>query len=229
MSFAAKSKFYDKYAIIQREIAEFTANFADVKPDGLWLDLGSGTGFAKNSILNKFSNINVISLDIALTDKIDICADFDFLPFVENSFDKIISCSALQWSKNIENLMVNIYNILNKNGKLILSFFENGTLENLQEMQKKFGIIPQVLFYDKNYFENLAKKTGFEILAVENRTFSQKFSDGYSALKSISKIGASNHNGKFLSSKELKTFISQYGDDEIIHDYKTLFYILGKK
>lgn len=229
MSFAAKSKFYDKYAVIQREITDFTANFANIEPAGSWLDLGSGTGFAKKSILNKFNNINMISLDIALTDKIDVCADFDFLPFAENSFDNIISCSALQWSKNIENLIKNIYKILKPNGKFILSIFETGTLENLQEIQKKFGIIPQVLFFEKNYFENLLKNTGFEILASENKTFSQKFSDGYSAIKSISKIGASNHGGNFLSPKKLKNFISQYEKNEIIHDYKTLFYVLEKK
>ena len=230
--FGTKSKFYDEYAKIQSEIADFTAKFSKkngITADGFWLDLGSGTGFAKKGMMPD-QNINIISLDIALTDKIDICADFDFLPFRENSFDKVISCSAVQWSQNIENLMSNIYKILKKDGIFILSLFENGTLENLQNLQKKWGVIPQVSFYDKNYFEVII--TDFNILASESKVFSQKFSDGYSALKSISKIGATNHGGKFLSRKMLRNFVKEYEksfeNGVIIHDYRALFYVLEK-
>lgn len=239
--FGAKRSFYDEYAKIQNNIANFTAKFAkenSILVNGFWLDLGSGTGFVKKSIINNFEitnpeNVNIISLDIAISKTTDICADFDFLPFCENSFDKIISCSAIQWSKNIENLMKNIYEILKKDGKFIVSVFENGTLENLQKIQKKFNVLPQVSFFEKSYFENSAQKAGFEVLASAENVFSQKFNDGYSALKSISKIGASNHGGKFLSPQELNKFILQYeksfSGNEIIHDYKTLFYILEKK
>ena len=237
--FGAKSKFYEEYAKIQCEIADWTAEFAGkngITAGGLWLDLGSGTGFAKSAIVNKFNNVNIISLDIALTEKIDVCADFDNLPFAENSFDRIISCSAVQWSKNIENLMSNIYKILKKDGKFIFSIFENGTLENLQKIQIKWGIIPQVNFYDKSYFGDII--ADFNILASESKVFSQKFTDGYSALKSISKIGASYHGGKLLSPRELKNFVKEYEKsfenaawathNEITHDYRALFYVLEK-
>jgi len=236
--FGSKSANYEEYAKIQSEVADFAAKFAkesSVEPYGLWLDLGSGTGFAKKKFAENFpkTDINIITADIAFSSNLSVCCDFDFLPFANNSFDGIISCSALQWSKNIENLINNAYKILNDGGKFMCSVFENGTLGNLQKTQKKFDILSQVSFFDKIYFENLLKKTGFTVSKSESKTFSQKFSDGYFALKSISKIGATNHGGKVLSPKILKDFVKEYENTftngEIIHNYRTLFYILEKK
>ena len=234
--FGSKSANYEENAIIQNEVADFAAKFAKenlISSNGLWLDLGSGTGFAKKKLAKNFPNTNIVTIDIVNSNGLSVCCDFDFLPFVDNSFDGIISCSALQWSQNIENLIRNTYEILNKGGKFVCSVFENGTLKNLQETQKKFGILPQVSFFNKIYFEKLLKTTGFTVLESESKTFSQKFSDGYFALKSISKIGATNHGGKVLSPKTLKDFVKEYENTftngEIIHNYRTLFYILEKK
>ena len=234
--FGVKSRFYDKYARIQSEVADITAKFArdnSLSPHGLWLDLGSGTGFAKRSMLNNFGNINIISLDIALIAETDICADFDKLPFTKGAFDGIISCSAMQWSRDIEALLRGTHEVLKADGRFVFSVFEQGTLDNLQKTQIQFDIIPKVFFYDKIFFDDLLQKTGFRILANESVTFSQKFPDAYSALKSISGIGASDHGGDMLLPTQLRRFVSQYersfGGGEIVHDYKTVLYIAGKK
>lgn len=234
--FEGKNKFYDEYAKIQSDIAKYLAKLARIAavlPTGLWLDLGCGTGFAEKNIQNKSASANFISLDIAFSSKIDVCADFDYMPFCKESFDNIISTSAIQWSKNIESLMENIAQILKKDGKFIVSVFETGTLANLMQTQIDFQIIPQVSFFERNDFERIIRNAGFEVSASKSKTFTQIFPNGYSALKSISKIGATSHSGKFLSKNDIKRFISQYEKSfedaaEITHDYKTLFYILSK-
>ena len=239
--FGSKSACYEKNAKIQREIAEETIKFAagnisQIK-NGLWLDIGSGTGFVQKELSKNFGKINIVSLDISLLPLLQkencVCGDFDNLAFADNSFDKIISCSALQWSKNIENALRNSFDALKTGGKLIIAIFENGTLEKLQFLQKKFGIKSLVSFYEQKYLDEILQKTGFEIIVKNERIFSQKFVCAYDALKSISKIGAANHGSTILSPKALKNFVAQYeklfASGEIIHDYKTLFYISEKK
>jgi malonyl-CoA O-methyltransferase len=235
--FASKTVVYEKYAKIQAEVATEAIKFANDQisqiQNELWLDLGSGTGLARKKLSENFNKTKIISLDIAFSDKINVCADFDFLPFADNSFDGIISCSALQWSKNMSSALKNSYNALKNNKKFILAVFGAKTLEKLQFLQDKFGIKPLVKFYEKENLEKIIQNTGFNIAVQNEKTFSQKFDSAYDALKSISKIGATKHNGKILPPKSLKEFVLQYENlflpDKITHEYRTLFYVLEKK
>jgi malonyl-CoA O-methyltransferase len=237
--FGAKSGWYESNAKIQNEIAEETAKFCAEKipeiKSGLWLDLGSGTGFAQKKLVEAFGKIKVISLDISPSAQMEnsVCGDFDFLPFSDGVFDGIISCSALQWSKNIEKALQNSFDILKIGGKFVLAVFGSATLEKLRLLQNKFDIKPLVSFYSREFFEEIFSKIGFEIAAQNEKFFYQKFDSAYDALKSISKIGAANHDGKILSPKTLKEFVSQYEkmfeNGEVIHEYETFFYILEKK
>ncbi|MCL1947617.1 MAG: methyltransferase domain-containing protein [Chitinivibrionia bacterium] len=240
--FGSKSVYYEENAKIQQKIVDETIKFAKnnnvLQPQNeLFLDLGSGTGLVKKKLSENFEKINIISLDISpcALEKCEncVCGDFDELPFTDNSFDKIISCSALQWSKNIERVIKNSFDALKVGKNLIIAVFGNETLQNLQVLQKKFGIKSSVSFCNKKEFEEIIQKTGFKIIAKDEKTFSQKFENAYAALKNISKIGATSHEGKILSPKILKDFVSQYEklflDGEIIHDYQTFFYILEKK
>ena len=238
--FGSKSVYYEENAKIQQEIADETIRFAANNilqiETGLWLDLGSGTGLVKKKLSENFA-INVVSLDISLFSLEScencVCGDFDALPFANETFDKIISCSALQWSKNIEKVLRNSFDALKIKGILIIAVFGDETLENLQVLQKKFGIKPPVSFYGKKELEKIIQKIGFKIIAKYEKFFSQKFENAYAALKNISKIGAASHDGKILSPKILKDFVSQYEksfpQSEIIHNYKTFFYISEKK
>ena len=236
--FGSKSVYYDENAKIQQNVVEETIKFADENisqlETGLWLDLGSGTG-----LIHKKSNkkLNIVSLDISyltlLKSENPICCDFDNLSFIDNSFDKIISCSALQWSKNLENAAKNFYNALKTDGKLIIAVFGSGTLGNLQFLQKEFGIKSLVSFYKQEYLEDILQKAEFSVVAKKEKIFFQKFDNAYSALKNISKIGATNHGGKILSPKKLKDFVREYensfAENEIIHNYRTFFYISEKR
>jgi len=238
--FGAKNIYYEENAKIQQNVVEETVKFAAdcVSPtkNGLWLDLGSGTGLVCKKLCEKFPEIKIVSSDISpaplLKTANSVCCDFDNLAFADGSFDNIISCSALQWSQNIENLIQNSMRILKLNGKLIVAVFGAGTLENLSALQKKYGIKSLVSFYEGQYLEEILQKSGFKIIAKQEKIFSQSFAKAYEALKSISKIGATNHGGKILSPKILRNFVKEYetvfNGGEIIHDYKTFFYISEK-
>ncbi len=109
------------------------------KKDALILDAGSGAGFSSmylNEIGYKTVAIDIISAFLNYYDIKDlnpIAADMCFSPFKPNTFDAIISISALQWIyrdlKNkqmhsmLKNLSKSFFHILKPKSRVIIQFY----------------------------------------------------------------------------------------------------------
>lgn len=113
------------------------------------LDAGCGPGFAGSYL--KRIGFDVVSLDIIpdflkfydLSEINPLAADMSYIPFKPNSFDAIISISALQWifrdlnNKKMEDLLIKLtkrfYQTLKNNGKTIFQFYpkNNSILERI--------------------------------------------------------------------------------------------------
>ncbi|MBN1215283.1 MAG: class I SAM-dependent methyltransferase [Candidatus Lokiarchaeota archaeon] len=109
------------------------------KKEALILDAGCGPGFA--SFYIKHIGYNVVAFDIIkdflsyfdINDLNPLVADMTALPFKPNSFDGIISISALQWiyrdTKNKEmtklfvDLILSFYKVLKFGSKAIFQFY----------------------------------------------------------------------------------------------------------
>lgn len=110
----------------------------------LILDAGCGPGFA--SIYLKEIGYKVVALDLIseflyfynIKDVNPLAADMCYLPFKSNTFDAIISISALQWiyrgfrNKKMQNkldyLANDINNVLKPKGKAIFQFYPKNNL-----------------------------------------------------------------------------------------------------
>ena len=121
----------------------------------LILDAGCGPGFAAsylNELGYKTVALDIISEFLKFYDieyLNPILADMCYPPFKPDSFDSIISISALQWIyKNIENaimrsnlinLFKSFYKILKPNSKAILQFYPKNdiVMENIGRIIKK--------------------------------------------------------------------------------------------
>ncbi len=121
----------------------------------LILDAGCGPGFAAaylNELGYKTVALDIISEFLKFYDieyLNPILADMCYPPFKPDSFDSIISISALQWIyKNIENaimrsnlinLFKSFYKILKPNSKAILQFYPktNAVMENIGRIIKE--------------------------------------------------------------------------------------------
>ena len=130
---------------IQEKITIRSLEILDLKSkNDLILDAGSGPGFT--SIYLNEIGYNVIALDIIsdflsfydIRELNPLSADMSFLPFQPNTFDAIISISALQWIyrdlKNeimkykLINLAKCLYNVLKPNSKAIFQFYPKNNL-----------------------------------------------------------------------------------------------------
>ncbi|MFX1493016.1 MAG: class I SAM-dependent methyltransferase [Promethearchaeota archaeon] len=114
------------------------------------LDAGCGPGFA--ALYLKEIGFDVIALDVIseflryynLIEINPLVADMCFLPFKPNTFDAIISISALQWifrdnyNKKMEYLLIKLtksfYKTLKSNGKVVIQFYPKNN-----EIMEKIG------------------------------------------------------------------------------------------
>ncbi|MFW9946888.1 MAG: class I SAM-dependent methyltransferase [Candidatus Odinarchaeota archaeon] len=114
------------------------------------LDAGCGPGFA--ALYLKEIGFDVIALDVIseflkyynLIEINPLVADMCFLPFKPNTFDAIVSISALQWifrdnyNKKMEYLLIKLtksfYKTLKSNGKVVIQFYPKNN-----EIMEKIG------------------------------------------------------------------------------------------
>lgn len=122
---------------IQKEMTQRALEFLEMT-EGLILDVGCGTGFSMQEIQDsdlktKGIDISQPMLDIARKKGFKVKqADFRKIPYKDNSFDAIISISALQWvhGKSYDEI-VDYYTdtasefkrVLKKKGKAVIQFY----------------------------------------------------------------------------------------------------------
>jgi len=125
---------------IQEKITITALELLDIKKkEALFLDAGCGAGFA--SIYLNEIGFQTVALDVIghflqyydISSLNPINSDMCFMPFKPNTFDAIISISALQWvfrdinSKNMRFLLRNLsksyFHILKPNSRVIFQFY----------------------------------------------------------------------------------------------------------
>ena len=125
---------------IQEKITKRALGLLNLKnKDALILDAGCGPGFA--AIYLKEIGYRIVALDLIseflnfyeINDINPINSDMCFTPFKPNTFDAIISISALQWvfrdinNKNMHSLLKNLsksfFHILKPNSRIVIQFY----------------------------------------------------------------------------------------------------------
>ncbi|TFF88824.1 MAG: class I SAM-dependent methyltransferase [Promethearchaeota archaeon] len=139
-------------ARIQQKITLRALELMDIpNKNSLLLDAGCGPGFA--ALFLEEMGYNVVCLDLIpkfllfydLMIVNPLAGDMRLIPFRENSFDGIISISALQWifknkndqvmKKDLIKLIKNFYTILNLGSKVVFQFYPKNS-EILKEIGK---------------------------------------------------------------------------------------------
>ncbi|MDO9242060.1 MAG: malonyl-ACP O-methyltransferase BioC [Methylicorpusculum sp.] len=145
-SFGNASLSYDSAARLQQQVGLHLLNqYAEKGLSGNILDVGCGTGFLTERLLQFASLEAIIALDIAepmlhrarlrLADHSRVayvCADAESLPFMEQQFDSIVSNLALQWCNLNSETFSRFKKLVKPGGQLIFSTFGPQTLSELK-------------------------------------------------------------------------------------------------
>jgi len=140
---------------MQRKMTARALEFIEIDPDAWVLDLGCGTGFGQELLVE--AGIHVIGVDVAWEmlsqgrheNGPRICADMTVLPFRTLSFDAVISVSAMQWvlseDPNLRNaalgvLVRELERSLLPGGSAVMQFYPR-TDHILKEVKEVFATV----------------------------------------------------------------------------------------
>jgi malonyl-CoA O-methyltransferase len=151
-SFSKAAITYDAAAAFQRDVGnDLFAVLEQYKPaEGCcashkFLDLGCGTGYFSEKIVQHYNQGELYCLDIAqgmLKHARDtrkhqrmhwLCADAEALPLAKNSIDFVFSSLAIQWCENLDALFSQIQSVLAVNGVAVLATLGPKSLFELKE------------------------------------------------------------------------------------------------
>ncbi|MFW5960099.1 MAG: methyltransferase domain-containing protein [Chitinivibrionales bacterium] len=222
-SFSGKAATYNQNAEIQKMAGLRLCSLLKKEcfnEAGVLLDAGCGTGLflslSKDLLRTKHTlllDISRPSLEIAGN---TICADLingdmEAMPFKRGVFDTLSLLSSFQWAQSPKEFLKELNRVITPGGKFIFTVFLKGSLTGLKGLQDKYSIHPPVFFPERKRFISMLESAGFRLTSSETATERVHFDTGYTALRSISGIGASTAGEKRLTLSEIKEFAQEYG------------------
>lgn len=205
-SFATASDTYDGLAVLQRSVGTALLEQCPSSAEGTVLDLGCGTGFLTDRLLNLPGNREILALDIALPmlqkarGKFDslselkyICADAECLPLAEGSVDRVFSNLVLQWCRDLETVFKEIRRVLKTTGKLAFSTFGPQTLNELKQAWSQVDGYTHVNhFYSEHQIIEAMRKAGFKKIRTKKHLTVSGYRNVLELMKELKGIGAHN-------------------------------------
>ena len=221
--FSRFANLYDRYNTIQSRVAKRLTSKVDNKDYNRVLDIGCGSGLIYKNIIKNIKFKEFIALDFS-KEMLDIHPtsknvkkiyfDFnnreDFNTLKKDSYDFVISSSALQWSRDLDMTLREISRLSNL---FYFSIFTSGTFRTLHKIA---GIKSPI--YDKEYIEDVVNR--YYITSFELINYRLKFSNIYEMLRYIKRSGVSGGKRQ-LSYMEIKDIIRNYPLDYL--EFEVLF------
>jgi malonyl-CoA O-methyltransferase len=209
-SFAAAANSYDAHASVQRYVADELLGRMQTNTDvRRVLDLGSGTGYCTQKLLNLYPNAEIISLDLAdamlnyarqahknrQLSEVFICADAENLPFQNHSIDLIFSSLAIQWCHDVFALFAGLKKVLKPGGKLHVASFGPGTLKELELAWRQIDSAVHVNhFDDEQRIRQALQENSFMSIKLQHQTEVHHYPSLTALKNELKSIGARNMN-----------------------------------
>ena len=196
-SFSKHAKSYDRYAHLQKSMAERLASYLPIPlPDNI-LEIGCGTGLFSRHLLTQPIKILILN-DIApgmleiLKTSIPLSENIKILPgnaerIVFDNIDLICANAVFQWFQKPQETLMKLNQALTRNGNLIFSTFGPKTLVEFREAA---GMVSPIELYKKETWAKMIRGAGFIIKFFDVETRKIFFPNTRSLLKNLQQIGA---------------------------------------
>ena len=196
-SFSKYANTYDRYAQLQKSMAERLASLLPtLLPDNI-LEVGCGTGLFTKHLLTK--PIKCLTLNDIASGMLDMLRNSLTLPLntkishgnVEHlkfeDMDLICANAVFQWFQNPQLTLEKFNKTLKNNGSLIFSTFGPKTLI---ELRQSADMMSPIYLYNKEEWVNMIKDSGFAIKFCDIETRKIFFPNTMKLLKNLQQIGA---------------------------------------
>lgn len=196
-SFSRHAKTYDRYAQLQKSMAERLASLLPNPLPGNVLEIGCGTGLFTRHLLTQSVKQLVLN-DIApgmletLRTSLKLPLNTEILPgnaeriHFEN-IDLICANAVFQWFQKPQDALINLKQALTDNGHMIFSTFGPQTLIEFREAA---NLASPINLYKNDIWEKMILDSGFTIDYWDVEIRKIIFSNSLSLLKNLQQIGA---------------------------------------
>lgn len=206
-SFGNASESYDSVAQLQRTVGKALLHKIDNSAQfGTVVDLGCGTGFLINEFLaeKNCSATQLIALDIAMpmlqaarkkqvkSRAINyLCADLEYLPFLPQSADLVISNLAFQWSFNLASAFDGVKRLLRPEGRFLFTTFGPLTLFELKEAWGKVDGYAHVnTFCTESQLGEFLQNAGFSSVELTSEVIVSCYESVWDLMGELKTLGA---------------------------------------
>ena len=213
-SFNRAANTYDAAAVLQKRVREEMLSRLDlvnIKPKAI-LDAGCGTGHGSFALQKRFSNANIVSLDLAfnmlqqtklqrpwlqkclqkmLHQQHLLCADIENLPIASNSMGLVWSNLAIQWCNDLDGAFSELARVLQPEGLLMFSTFGPDTLKELRAATTN-GHTHVSRFIDMHDIGDALIRAGFSTPVLDVEHYTLTYDDVKSVMTDLKSIGAHN-------------------------------------
>ena len=209
-AFSDAAQQYDVLTSLHKEIGrELLERIKHCKNPQKILDVGMGTGYLTNKLVNYFPEAQVVGLDFA-DGMIEVArknnegftivqADAASLPFLKDTFDLIISNLMYQWVNSLPKAFASTYSVLKTEGFFCFTMFGHDTFQELFESLKKTS---------DSYGENVSLPfLSIRRLAAQSRVVSALSQAGFKDIE----LDSEQIKTHFPSMKDLLSWIKNIG------------------
>lgn len=196
--FSAASGQYDRYAQVQKQIAEVNLELLNKvmtgQPAAYSVDLGCGTGIHTKSLAKMSENCLAIDISLGMLETakrnhaetitaankiIQYCTgDADNLPLQSETVDIVHSSMALQWCSSPNIAIDEIARVLSKNGSAQLAIMLDSSLYELTQAWNRLGLASRVnQFFSLQQWLEAAEQLG---TAHDSKSTAGQFNIQYS-------------------------------------------------
>ncbi len=244
-NFSKNANAYDKYANIQKILAEKMSKLLPSRPIKNILDIGCGTGIFTKVLRDKYKTSHITAVDISpemieiAKKKMDKDVNFEVVDAEEiddnnKQFDLIASNATLQWFRNLDKTLSKYKKMLAKDGIVMFSLFgpltyhelawamEDITSKKILINSKKFLGKPEIETILKKYFKDVSVTE--EIVKETNLSLRNLLSKiKYTGTQGTSMLGNGLLTREMLKKAEAQ-YKTKYKNLEATHQ---LFFCLG--
>jgi malonyl-CoA O-methyltransferase len=203
--FGKSAKSYDRFSSLHRKIADkLLVQVANGPKPSALLDVGCGTGYLTVKAKEHFPQSKIIGLDFAQEmlkmaarkhgDIAWVAADGHNLPFVDGSFDILISNLAYQWLGDLSRAFTEARRVLSSNGVLVSTLFGYHTCQELFRSldEAKKGGLQFIRLPDQSQVREALVISGFKNPKIDSEQIKIEFNGMQELMAWLKSIGANN-------------------------------------
>jgi len=242
-SFENAAQNYDAMATLQRQVGCELSEQLIIPHDARVLDVGCGTGFFTQQLIDNMRLRNVFALDIAMPMLLKtqqrladrhislLCADAEQLPFAAHSLDGVVSNLALQWCLGLDDMIADVSRVLRPNGRFVFSTFGVSALCELKAAWAEVDDFPHVNdFCSSAEIRQYMQSAGFVDIRIESKVYQLKYNGVIELMRELKGIGAHNvsqaRNKRLTTKGQLQSLLAAYPidkDGKITASYEIIY------